>query len=231
MRTPTSRHTAAAVIAASTTWIALIGVTTSADPAPTPADPTAASCAALSKVQPAIDDLRDKVNAYLSNQAPAEETAPTSPTATTTSNKPATATTTSSKPAGAATTTSKPAGAAASTAPANAKIDHIVESLRHLSSELKTASPTIKDTQLRNSASTLATTVDNATNSISAANASKPGGPNLLQLGSLGINITSAAAFYQINVNRVCAGAPAGQPAPSAAAPQPSPSPAPKKAH
>ncbi|ADG98144.1 conserved hypothetical protein [Segniliparus rotundus DSM 44985] len=188
----------------------MVGVTTSADPAPAPADPNAASCAALSTVQPAIDDLRDKVNAYLSNQAPAEETAPTSPNATTTSGTHPGATTTSP-------------------APANAKIDHIVQSLRHLSSELKTANPAIKDAQLRNSASTLATTVDNAANSVSAANTAKTGGPNLVQLGSLGINITSAAAFYQINENRVCAGAPPAQPAPSPAAPQPSP--APKKAH
>jgi hypothetical protein len=222
MRTPNSRQIATAVIVAGMAWISLIGVTTSADPAPATGDPNAASCAALSKVQPAIDDLRDKVNAYLNNQAPAEETAPTSPSAAANS---------SGKPGSAAATSTTPAGAATSTAPANAKIDRIVDSLRHLSGELKNASPTIKDTQLRNSASTLATTVDNAAQSISAANSSKTGGPNLLQLGSLGLNITSAAAFYQINENRVCAGAPAGQPAPSPAAPQLSPSPNPKKTY
>ncbi|MGL6233828.1 MAG: hypothetical protein ACRC20_00650 [Segniliparus sp.] len=191
MRVPT------ALLAASAWGLVLIGPTSAADPAPKPAGD---SCAALSKVQPAIDNLRDNANAYLANQAPAAATEQKAPPVAPTSASPA------------------PTTAAS---PAAAKLQNIVDSLRRISGELKSAAPAVADSPLRNSADKLAGTVDDAADSVSQIASSQANSLNPLKLGSLGVNITGAVVVYQANYTRVCGQSPAGQQAPTTTAPAP----------
>lgn len=197
MRTPTSLRVPAALLAASA-WS--IAPTSAADPAPQSAGD---SCAALSEVQHAIDDLRDKTNAYLANptQAGAEDPASSS-SATSQAKTPA------------PTTTASPTATAS---PAAGKLQSIVDSLRHISAELKSAAPTVADSPLRNSTDKLAGTVNDAADSVSQIAASQANSLNPLKLGSLGVSITGAAVIYQANYNRVCGQNPAGQAAPTTA--------------
>ena len=146
MRKPTSRKVPAALLVASAFTLVLAVPTSAADPATAPAaDPSAASCAALSKVQPEIDDLRAKAGSYIANPGQLGGGQPKSPSST--------------------TTTAQPEAS---------NLQNITDSLRHLGDELKSAAPTVKDTSLRGSTDKLATTVTEAASDMATMQTGSP---------------------------------------------------------